>query len=157
MAFKGVEKKNETVEIAKQKLTAMAMDIRNLYMNDSSPEDAVATMAQSILDADDFESMFAESSLEPAESLFDKGLHVTHINFNESDYAEGIPFYATFHGKVLDTGEDFIANCGAWQVTVVAYKCLKNDWLPRDFMFHRSEKPTKRGYYPVNILPWDAF
>jgi hypothetical protein len=145
----------DLVTTAAQKLAAISEDIQTNYMNDTS--DAVSSMAEPILDAETFEDMFIGAGLEPSADLYDVGLHVEEISFNKSDFEQGIPFYATFRGKKLSDGSDFVTNCGAWQVVVVAYKCLKNDWLPRNLMFHRNEKATSAGFHPVNTYPWDEF
>jgi hypothetical protein len=146
------------LEAANRRLVEVAEDIANNYMVNTDSKEAIAVMANALLDAEDFESMFDASSVDDLqEDLMKVGLHVEEITFNKSDFQDGIPFYATFTGKRLDNGRPFIANCGAWQVVLVAYKCVKNNWLPRNFMFERQEKATRAGYHPVNIYPWDEF
>lgn len=144
---------------ANSRLSSIIEDITNNYMVSSDPAEAVAMMAMPILDAENFEDMFAGAGNvdDLQESLLNIGLHVEEISFNKSDFTDGLPVYATFRGKVLSTGDSFVANCGAWQVVLVAYQCVKNGWLPRNFCFIRSEKATSRGYHPVNICPWDEF
>jgi hypothetical protein len=144
------------VSVAHQKIERMAQIIRENYMpQDDDPISAIANMAERILNADTFEDMFAGGDLEPTADLLDTGLHIESASFLPSDYQAGLPFYATFRGKKIADGTDFICNCGAWQVVTVTYMMLTNNWLPRNMYFHRSERATRAGYHPINILPWD--
>lgn len=147
---------SDTENMAIAKVDSMVANIYQKYMSPTDdPRAAIANMAERILDAETFEEMFSSSNVEPNADLFDKGLAIDAINFNSSDYQAGLPFYATFRGKKIEDGSDFITNCGAWQTVVIAYKLLENDWLPRNLMFHRNESPTRAGYHPVNLLPWE--
>jgi hypothetical protein len=144
--------------LALQKIDEMVTTIYQKYMAPSDdPRAAIANMAERILVAQDFESMFDTGGLEPTADLFNTGLHIEAINFNTSDYQAGLPFYATFRGKKISDGSDFICNCGAWQAVTVAYMMLEHDWLPRNMTFIRLEAATRAGYHPVNILPWSDF
>jgi hypothetical protein len=155
---KDVAKVVNPSELALSRVNAIIDNINTKYMAPSDdPAAAIAQMAATILDAETFEEMFLAANLEPAAELFDVGLHLEEISFNRSDYTEGFPFYATLRGKRLDNGEEFVCNCGAWQVVLVAYKTLENGWLPCGVMLHRSERATRGGYHPVNILRYDAF
>lgn len=146
----------ENKSLALQKIDEMVSTIYQKYMAPTDdPRGAIANMAERILDAEDFDSMFTTGGLEPTADLFDTGLRIDQISFNTSDYQAGLPFYATFRGKKIQDGSDFICNCGAWQPVTVAYKILQNGWLPRNMVFHRLEGATRAGYHPVNILPWE--
>ena len=140
-------------QVALAKITSMSDDIRDNYLGTS--EDAVAAMAEILLDATTFEDMFnaADNGIKPRDDLMDTALEIEDISFNRSTYDAGLPYYATFFGKRVSDGEEFITNCGAWQTVVVAYKMIKNGWLPRVITFHKSEQSTASGFYPVNILP----
>lgn len=159
MANEVANTRSAQIEAANNKLAEIITDINAHYMTNTDPAEAIAMMAMPVIDAENFEDMFSGAGGvdDLHENLLKVGLHVEEITFNKSDYTEGLPVYATFSGKVLATGEPFIANCGAWQVVLVAYKCVKNNWLPRNFCFERLEKATSRGFHPVNIYPWDEF
>jgi len=144
-------------ELALQKVEQMVTVIYEKYMAPTdNPRAAIANMAERILDAVDFDSMFGTGGLEPTADLYGVGLHIEAINFNTSDYQAGLPFYATFTGKVVSDGRDFICNCGAWQPVVVSFRLLEEGWLPRNMMFTRMDAQTRAGYHPVNLLPWDG-
>lgn len=146
-----------TTQKAREQLAAISTDIANNYVAKVNSEDAIASMAARILEAETFEEMFEGSSVDNLhESLLNTGIHVTSAAFVKSDYTYGIPFYVHFEGKRLDNGEEVSFNCGAWQVVVVAYRCVKNNWLPRNFCFVRQEKATDQGFHPVNIFPWEG-
>lgn len=149
------EVEQSLTERANAQLATMTKDIAENYSG-SDPQEAVAVMALSILEAETFEDMFLSAGVTPSSDLFDVGLLITDINFNRSSYEQGLPYYATFHGKKLSDGSEFIANCGGWQTVVVAYKLLKHNYLPRNMMFHRLERATEAGYHPINLTPWDG-
>jgi hypothetical protein len=156
MAKNEVEKRVTQVEKSSQFLTQMIKDMEN-SVTTQTPEEAIASMALPIFEAEDFHSMFETTGIDPRSDLMDVGLRVESVSWNRSTYAEGLPFYATFHGVVLEgpqVAQEFVTNCGSWQAVVVAYQCVKRNWLPKDFVFHKSDKPTARGFYPVNLLPW---
>lgn len=158
---KDIEPKVSAVVRAQAQINIMVSQIDD-WANNQSPEEAIASMALPYFEAESFGQMFEQqSSIEPRLDLMDIGLMIEAVSFNKSDYAEGLPYYATFHGyKLIDTpdgqqrGDDFVTNCGGWQTVVVAYRCRAEGWLPRAFCFHRADKPTKRGFYPVSIFPW---
>lgn len=152
----GKEVAENVVDLANKQIAKIVEDVTTNFMTDD-PAEAVAVMSLPIINAENFEDMFLGFGTEPDKELFDIGLHVEGVSFNKTDYQNGLPFYATITGKRLDNGESFITNCGAWQVVLVCYTMLKRGWLPRDLMLHRAENPTAKGYYPVNILPYDAF
>lgn len=157
MSDKSVAKPTpNSLEVANAKMAELIADVEANYLHHDAVE-AIAQMAVPILNADNFEDMFYGTGDEPDKELFDIGLEITEISFNKSTYQDGLPFYATFKGKRLDTGKEFVTNCGGWQPTLVAYQMIKNGWLPKTVHFHRAERPTAAGYYPINILPWDAF
>ena len=135
--------------VAVQRINNMVADIAANYMGD--PQEAVANMAFAILEANEFDEMFNEDNV--PQKLFDTELRVEEIVFNRSSFEGGIPYFATFRGKTIKTGESFLCNLSAWQPVVVAYKMLKENWLPRNVLFHKSDKPTARGFYPVTVQP----
>ena len=153
---KEVEKRVSTVERSQNFIKEMTGDIER-SLTSQTPEEAIASMALKIFEAEDFAAMFESSSIDPRADLMEVGLRIESVSWNKSDYAEGLPYYATFQGTVLEgphKDEEFVTNCGGWQTVVVAYQCVKKHGLPRNFVFHKSDKPTSRGFYPVNLLPW---
>jgi hypothetical protein len=159
LQMEGMQVPNEMqvrrTQLALAKITKMSDDIRDNYLGTS--EDAVAAMAEVLLDATTFEDMFNadDNGIKPRDDLMDTALEIEDISFNRSTYDAGLPYYATFFGKKVSDGEEFITNCGAWQTVVVAYKMKKNGWLPKAVIFHKSEQSTASGFYPVNIIPAD--
>ena len=135
--------------VAVQRINTMVADIASNYMGD--PQEAVANMAFAILEANEFDEMFNEDNV--PQKLFDTDLRVEEIVFNRSSFEGGIPYFATFRGKIMGSGESFLCNLSAWQPVVVAYKCLKENWLPRNVRFHKADTPTARGFYPVTVQP----
>lgn len=153
---KSVEPKVSSVERSRQYIADMVSDIER-SLTSQTPEEAIASMALQIFEAEDFAGMFEGNSINPRADLMDVGLRVESVSWNKSDYGEGLPFYATFHGTILEgphKDTEFVTNCGGWQTVVVAYQCVKKYGLPKEFVFHKADKPTSRGFYPVNLLPY---
>lgn len=139
----------EGTTVAKARIQEMVMTIESQYLG--SAEDAIANMAFSILEASEFDDMFNEDNV--PQKLFDTDLRVEEITFNRSNFEGGIPYFATFRGKTVKEGDPFLVNLSAWQPVVVAYKCLTENWLPRNLRFHKAEKATARGFFPVTVQP----
>jgi hypothetical protein len=138
-------KKEASTAVAR--IQQMSQEIETLYLGNA--EVAVANMAFTILEANSFDDMFNEDNV--PQKLYDVEIKVEEITFNRSSYGGGIPYFATFRGTA--NGENVLVNCSGWQPVVVAYKCLKEGWLPRNFVLHKAEKPTAAGFYPITILP----
>ena len=160
MAKNDVEKRVSAVERAQTHINQMVQDIEQ-SLNQQTPEEAIASMAMPIFEAESFADMFNQvSNVNPRADLMDVGLRVDTVTWNRSDYSEGLPFYATFHGVVLEgpqKDQEYVTNCGSWQAVTVAWNCQKKGWLPKNFVFHQSEKATSRGFHPVNLLPWGDY
>lgn len=157
MANKEVQQRVTTVEKASNFLSTMVREIEE-SLKTQSPEEVIASMALPIFEAADFHAMFeAINGVNPRDELMDVGLHIETVSFNRSTFEQGLPFYANFQGIILEGAnkdKDFATNCGGWQPVVVAYNLWKKNWLPKDMLFHKADKPTAQGYYPVNLLPW---
>ena len=147
-----------SITLAVEQVNAVIEDVQENYMSNDANE-AIASMALPILTATSFEEMFLGAGTEPDKELFDVNLNLQEVTFQKSTYeeADGFPFYVVLKGKRIDDGTDFLTVCGAWQVVLVCYRMVKENWLPRNVRLHRSERETARGYRPINLLPSDAF
>ena len=70
-----------------------------------------------------------------------------------SDRAEsgGFPIFGVF--SVADTsGETHVLTCGAKSVVQKLAKADAEGWLPRWLSIVKAEKPTRAGYYPLDVV-----
>lgn len=140
------------VDTLNEQARAVIADIRTNYMNNG--EGAIGDMALSILTAESFEAMFESSGAEDVDEWLNKPFNLNNVTFAESDKGnDGLPVYAVLHVTDANDQTEHVITCGAWQVVFVSYKCVQNGWLPKMMTFRRSPRPTRQGYYPINMVP----
>jgi hypothetical protein len=91
------------------------------------------------------------SELPKIEQYFGHQLRIETVRKNKSDYVDGPDFYLIFEGVDTSTGEEIVTGCGGESVVATFAKLWDMGALPALCVFSKSEKPTARGYYPINV------
>jgi len=102
--------------------------------------------AQSI---DDILQPFAPQS---GKDHYGKPLYIEDAGFIESDH-EGFPWYTSLQCKNPATGEQFNVTVGGEKVVMQAAAFHRAGLFPAYVRIVESEKPTKAGYYPLELVP----
>jgi hypothetical protein len=134
-------------------LIAQAISLgEKLYVDTDSEESGPSIIPALIANAQKPEDLFGGSDLEKVENHYGETLRVLGINgVNNSDFKDGLGIYLVLTVATTD-GETFALGVGS--ADAVAKLCALNDMdaFPYDVAFVLSEKPTKRGFYPVNMV-----
>jgi hypothetical protein len=112
---------------------------------------AMEDMTGRILDAESLDALMADDEPLDAEDILGVPMQLWGTKVNESDFVDGMPFYCVIEAKRLDTGEDVIVTCGAWKVAAKLLKADRMKWFPFVVTFEKAAKPTRQGYYPLDI------
>lgn len=68
-----------------------------------------------------------------------------------SSFEEGVSCFAIIDATNLAEREHVTLSCGARAVQAAILAHMLNGWLPMRAVFTRRRKPTRRGFYPVNL------
>lgn len=68
-----------------------------------------------------------------------------------STYEDGAGSFCVIDARDLAEGRDLTFSCGALAVQTVLLACQMNGWMPLKCRLTRRAKPTRRGYYPLNL------
>lgn len=112
---------------------------------------AALMMAAKILAAQTPEELSVGGKADHVRDLIDVPIEVESITFTESDYEDGYPFFALFHGKEVRTGKPVVVSCGGLTVVPAAYMLRKNGWLPTVVVFTEAKANPTTGYKPINL------
>jgi hypothetical protein len=69
----------------------------------------------------------------------------------ESTFDEGPSCFAIFSAVVVETGESIQFSCGARAVQASVMKHMFEGWMPLRAFLVRRKKPTRKGFYPLNL------
>lgn len=68
-----------------------------------------------------------------------------------SSFEEGVSCFAIIDAINLAEREHVTLSCGARAVQAAILAHMINGWMPMRAVFTRRRKPTRRGFYPVNL------
>lgn len=115
-------------------------------------ENALLLMAGRILEADRPEDLTVGGKADHARDHLDTPILVESITWTGSDYQEGYPFYALFHGRELRTGTARVISCGGATVVPAAWMLASKGWLPAVVVFSEGKANPETGYKPINLI-----
>jgi hypothetical protein len=128
---------------------------------DFAEEEAEASglgIVASILTAATSEDVFAAMDMYGAERLIgtEPGgrsglLEITGAIPLASTFDEGPSCFCIVSATVSETGERIQFSCGARAVQAAIMKHMSQGWLPFKAMLVRRRKPTRAGFYPINL------
>ncbi len=132
--------------------------LKNTQFDAASEEDPSAPMLVAILAAETSEQAMAVSDMTPSETLCPKepGSHSPLLRFTDatplqSSFDDGPPVFCVVSYTVLATGEQGKTSIGARAVQAVLLKHMWENWMPFDGILARRLKPTRKGFYPMNL------
>jgi hypothetical protein len=104
-----------------------------------------------LLEAEDWEGLNRESKLPDAVDQAGKQLKWTDVSKRPSDLGEGLPYYLIIDAVNVATGEAVKFQTSAPGVVIPAIKLQQWGKLPALCQIEKSAKPTKAGFYPLNV------
>ena len=116
------------------------------------PETVQRAIVERILAAKSVEEILTPSETRHARDLLDEPVTVHAVRFNESDFEDGIGFYAVVEVTTPDTGDSFAVTCGGRNVMAQLYALAACDAFPCDVKFTQARKPTRAGYWPLWLV-----
>lgn len=102
-----------------------------------------------MINAASLDELLTPATVTKSEDVLDRPMTLHAVHFNESDFADGTGLYAIMD-VTLDGKREAVA-CGARTVCHQLLVMLKNEWLPARVQLWKSDKPTKSGYYPMEL------
>lgn len=125
---------------------------------ETDEEDAQLDMVRAILLAESPEQVFASMTVLSVKDLLgdDPGARSNVFEIHgatplKSTYTEGPSAFAIIRARDLAQGLDVTLSCGARSVQAAIIAHMVHGWLPFKAVFTRKRKPTRRGFYPVNL------
>lgn len=116
------------------------------------PEQVSRTIAERILSAGSVEEVLTPGEARHARELLDTPVTVHAVHFNQSDFEDGIGFYAVVDVTDTESGDTFAVTCGGRNVMAQLYQLARLNALPCDVRFTQARKPTRAGYWPLWLV-----
>lgn len=119
---------------------------------ESDPEALALEMARRIFEADSVDDILGETDLTHARDILDTNIFVDGIDFQSSDFQGGAGIYSVLRARRMDSPEEgFIVTCGSTTVMAQVIRAGELDQLPLACRITQAAKPTKSGYYPLQL------
>ena len=116
------------------------------------PEEVSRAITNRILSASTVEEILAPAEARHARELLDTPVIVTGLHFNQSDFEEGVGFYAAVDVEDAESGDRFTVTCGGRNVMAQLYALAKINAFPCKVKFTQARKPTRNGYWPLWLV-----
>lgn len=125
---------------------------------ESDEEDASLSIVRAILLAETSEQVFGAMNVQSVKELLGDQPGAASNVFEirgaiplKSTFAEGPSAFSVIYARDLAETTDVTLSCGgrAVQAAIVAH--LIHGWLPMKARFVRRRKPTRSGFYPINL------
>lgn len=87
------------------------------------------------------------------QDYIDVPLQIESVQYLESDYSEGFPWFASLSVIIAGTGEEKVLTIGGEEVLYKLAALDMHDAWPVVAQLTRKKKPTKQGYYPLDLKP----
>lgn len=108
-------------------------------------------LAAQILSAEDTDAILDPFGVIHGRDLIGRNLSVHGVRFLESDYAEGLPWYAVADVEDPRSGNHYAVTMGGSRVLMqFAGLHRLNDW-PQVMTLLKADRPTKKGFYPLRL------
>lgn len=86
-------------------------------------------------------------------AILGKPLWVTGAEFLESDLAEGFPWYVSFSVLDRQSNRSTVVTVGGEKLVLQAAELDRKKLWPTALAIHETDKPTKAGFYPLELRP----
>lgn len=131
---------------AQEFLTGAGIDV------EVDPEKAERYIIAQTLSAKTPEEVLTGGEATGVKEVLGEPFRVTDFGWHQSDYDEGLPFYAAIRAVRPNTGENLILTCGSKRILAQLIQLGRLGALPRRVIFQQAARPTKAGYYPLFIV-----
>lgn len=108
-------------------------------------------LAAKLLDAKSPDDILTPFDPTHGEQLYGKTIEILSAEFLESDFSEGFPWYASIQFRRNATGPTEAATIGGEKLVMQVAALAKAEMLPMVVKVYRAEKPTKSGFYPIEL------
>lgn len=136
---------------------AAALMERADYEEDAAANAGLDIIA-AILGAQTSAEALAATTMRSVEELIgpDPGAHspvleITGATPLKSTFDDGPSCFAVISCTIVETGEQFKLTCGARAVQAAILAHVYRGWLPFRCILTRRLKPTRKGFYPLNL------
>lgn len=107
------------------------------------------------------EAETADEILDPfgtvkGQDTLNRPLWVTACTFLDSDMAEGFPWYASLVVTDQASGRSRVVTVGGEKLVMTAAALSRAEMWPQMCMIKKSDKPTKAGFYPLDLVKVQA-
>lgn len=113
--------------------------------------DGMDRILKSILSATSWDALNDPWSGEPSAAMVGVELMIGSITRHVSTYSEGLGVFLVLHGKRMDDNSEFAFACGSLSVVAQLVRAYALAAFPLFATLRKSDKPTKRGYYPMHL------
>jgi hypothetical protein len=125
---------------------------------ETNQEEAALSIVKAILTAETSEQVFATMDMLTAEDLIGKDpgarsdvLTITNGFPLASTFEEGASAFAVISAINKAEQREFSFSCGARAVQAAVVAHMIRGWMPFDCVLTRRRKPTRAGFYPLNL------
>lgn len=112
----------------------------------------LGAVLESMLGAQEPGDLNVFSDLPSLEDLVPVRMQVQRVRWMATTLDSKMPWYLIVDAKDVATGKQLVFNTSAAQPFMALVMIASKGWLPRIVEGRRRGKPTKRGYYPVNLI-----
>lgn len=120
-----------------------------------SDEDSAAAMddiVRRVLASTTPDQVLAESLSVPVEDILDRPVQLTGVRIGHTEFEDGWPFYALMDCVYGSPPELHVVTCGAFKVMAQLYAFVHMGALPQVVMFKESDKATRKGFKPIQMV-----
>lgn len=132
--------------------------LTNTEFGEDTGADSSYGIIAAILAAESSGEAMKVADMTPVEELCPKtpGAHspllrITGATPLKSTFDEGPPCFCVVHAEIVATGEQITTSIGARAVQAVILKHIHAGWMPFEAVLTRRLKPTRAGFYPMNL------
>lgn len=125
---------------------------------ETDEEDASLSIVRAILLATSSEAVFASMNVQSVKELLgnDPGARSNVFEIRSatpmaSTYEEGVSCFAVISAVDLAEQQEVTLSCGARAVQAAIAAHMIHGWVPFRAVFTRRRKPTRHGFYPINL------
>lgn len=135
-----------TVELV-QWIAGSSLDTRDLNVV------IIEQMAARFAQAETADEILDPFGTVKGQDMLNRPLWVTGCTFLDSDMAEGFPWYASLVVTDQETGRSRVVTVGGEKLVMTAAALSRQEMWPQAVKIVRSDKPTKAGFYPLDLVP----
>ncbi len=135
-------------------LEAFNSHVKSLAIEDDV--DVAEKVLRQILAATTADDILRAGEAVPAEAILNVPITVHAIRASESGFVDGADYYLHIEATINSNGDAITVSCGSSDVAMKLVALDMRGLLPVRCRIERSQKATKRGFFPLFLRPLDA-